>query len=179
MHVVIIFKPLSSADTSIQRINRRLRDPIDDPRDIDYSQQRRLAFKVEHDKKSSDCPAEQETFRYIITSWTASSVWIFQVSLIAGHSVFLFHSVLLSFQLILPEVSRAPFRSLLLKRPVNPRYDPFEFSSSKLLYTFSYRKVLNCADLGSFWRAVARSVTALLVVPSSGLHLRHPSLLAF
>lgn len=49
---------------------------------------------------------------------------------------------------------RTRFRLVLLKRTVNRRYDQFEFRSSKLLYTFSWLKVLDCADLGSFWCTV-------------------------
>lgn len=44
----------------------------------------------------------------------------------------------------------ARFRLLLLERPTNHRCDPFEFSSLKLLYTFSCSKVLDSADLSRF-----------------------------
>lgn len=66
--------------------------------------------------------------------------------------------VALLFQLIFQEVFRTRFHLLLLKRTVNCRYDSFEFSpSSKLLYTFSCRKVLDCADLSSFRYTVTRA----------------------
>lgn len=42
------------------------------------------------------------------------------------------------------------FACVLLERPANHRCDPFEFSSLKLLYTFSCSKVLDSADLSRF-----------------------------
>lgn len=67
-----------------------------------------------------------------------------QRSLVLVHAIFLFHFSSLIFLLdFYPSFSRARFRLLLLERPANHRCDPFEFSSLKLLYTFSCSKVLD------------------------------------
>lgn len=68
----------------------------------------------------------------------------FQLSLVLVHAIFLFHFSSLIFLLdFYPSFSRERFRLLLLERPANHRCDPFEFSSLKLLYTFSCSKVLD------------------------------------
>lgn len=74
----------------------------------------------------------------------------FRLSLVLVHTIFLFHFSPLIFLLdFYPSFSRARFRLLLLERPVNHRCDPFEFSSLKLLYTFSCSKVLDSPPISA------------------------------
>lgn len=66
------------------------------------------------------------------------------------HAIFLFHFSPLIFLLdFYLSFSRARFRLLLLERPANHRCDPFEFSSLKLLYTFSCAKVLDSSSISA------------------------------
>lgn len=73
-----------------------------------------------------------------------------RLSLMLVHAIFLFHFSPLIFLLdFYPSFSRARFRLLLLERPANHRCDPFEFSSLKLLYTFSCSKVLDSPPISA------------------------------
>lgn len=90
-----------------------------------------------------------------------------QLSLVLVHAIFLFHFSSLIFLLdFYPSFSRARFRLLLLERPANHRCDPFEFSSLKLLYTFSCSKVLDSLPpiSAASSDAFARNVTTLLYI---------------
>lgn len=88
-----------------------------------------------------------------------------QLSLVLVHAIFLFHFSPPTFLFYFyPSFSRARvFALLLLERPTDHRCDPFEFSSLKLLYTFSCSKVLDSPPiLAAFSDAFAHNVTALL-----------------
>lgn len=84
-----------------------------------------------------------------------------ELLLVLVHAIFLFHFSPLTFFTRFPRrVSLARFRLLLLERPANHRCDPFEFSSLKLLYTFSCSKVLDSPPISA--ASSVRNVTMLL-----------------
>jgi len=87
-----------------------------------------------------------------------------ELSLMLVHAIFLFHFSPLTFLLdFYPSFSRARFRLLLLERPADHRCDSFEFSSLKLLYTFSYSKVLDSPPISAASSNTSiRNVTMLL-----------------